>query len=203
MLLCAAQTPHNPVSTRLAKSSFAGEEGWHDNGRGTCTAPWFVILHMQDSSCSLSWDWPALIGRGNTFRWLPSKTSERSRVGQKLSDLTTQKVIVGILALLLIIPVFNIYSGLYGTYSSLVQGGLRMLHNLYLDVGFTKTLLCHVMLKICESAAWLYYLSNLLFVGPYTSLQVAVWKVLCSPAHCEQEFMVYIAQPWMTSKEWR
>ena len=67
-------------------------------------------------------------------RWLPNKTSERSRVGQKLSDLTTQKVIVGILAILLIIPVFNIYSGLYGTYSGLSQGGLQMLHNLYLNV---------------------------------------------------------------------
>lgn len=67
-------------------------------------------------------------------RWLPSKTSTRSRVGQKLSDLTTQKVIVGILTLLLIIPVFNIYSGLYGTYSPLDQGGLQMLHDLYLDV---------------------------------------------------------------------
>lgn len=67
-------------------------------------------------------------------RWLPSKTSERSRVGQKLSDLTTQKVIVGILAILLIIPVFNIYSGLYGTYSGLTQGGLHVLHDLYLSV---------------------------------------------------------------------
>ena len=55
-------------------------------------------------------------------------------MGQKLSDLTTQKVIVGILAILLIIPVFNIYSGLYGTYSGLSQGGLQMLHNLYLNV---------------------------------------------------------------------
>lgn len=55
-------------------------------------------------------------------------------MGQKLSDLTTQKVIVGILAILLIIPVFNIYSGLYGTYSGLSQGGLQILHDLYLVV---------------------------------------------------------------------
>ena len=68
------------------------------------------------------------------YRWLPTKASERSRVGQKLSDLTTQKIIVGILAILLVIPVFNIYSGLYGTYTGLTQGGLNMLHRQYLDV---------------------------------------------------------------------
>lgn len=55
-------------------------------------------------------------------------------MGQKLSDLTTQKVIVGILAMLLIVPAFNIYSGLYGDYAGLTQGGLQILHDLYLDV---------------------------------------------------------------------
>ena len=56
-------------------------------------------------------------------------------MGQKLSDLTTQKVIVGILAMLLIVPAFNIYSGLYGDYAGLTQGGLQILHDLFLDVG--------------------------------------------------------------------
>lgn len=86
---------------------------------------YFQILHKIQS-----WH----ISEPCIFRWLPSKTSERSRVGQKLSDLTTQKVIVGILAILLIIPVFNVYSGLYGNYSGLTQGGLNMLHDQYLVV---------------------------------------------------------------------
>ena len=55
-------------------------------------------------------------------------------MGQKLSDMTTQKVIVGILAMLLIVPAFNIYSGLYGDYAGLTQGGLQIVHDLYLDV---------------------------------------------------------------------
>lgn len=49
--------------------------------------------------------------------------------------MTTQKVIIGILAMLLIIPVFNIYSGLYGNYTGLAQGGLQILHDLSLQVG--------------------------------------------------------------------
>ena len=59
---------------------------------------------------------------------------KRSRVGQKLSDLTTLRVVIGILALLLIIPAFNINSGLYGDASLINYGGLNMLHNTYVLV---------------------------------------------------------------------
>ena len=66
---------------------------------------------------------------------MPSKVSERSRVGQKLFDITARRVIVGILTLLLVIPVFNIYSGLYGDYAALTTGGLQMVHDVFLQVG--------------------------------------------------------------------
>ena len=39
-------------------------------------------------------------------------------MGQKLSDLTSQRVIVLILAMLIMIPGFNWNSGLYGDYNS-------------------------------------------------------------------------------------
>ena len=52
---------------------------------------------------------------------------QQSRVGQKLSDIITLRVVIGILALLLIVPSFNITSNLYGTPSNLVDGGLAML----------------------------------------------------------------------------
>ena len=52
---------------------------------------------------------------------------QQSRVGQKLSDIITLRVVIGILALLLIVPSFNITSNLYGTPAHLVDGGLAML----------------------------------------------------------------------------
>ncbi|KAK9817269.1 hypothetical protein WJX72_012075 [[Myrmecia] bisecta] len=64
-----------------------------------------------------------------------SRNAQRSRVGQKLSDLTTRRVIIGVLGLLLVIPAFNINSGLYGDYPDLGGGGLSMLHSMYLAEG--------------------------------------------------------------------
>ena len=68
-------------------------------------------------------------------RWDPHV--RRSRVGQKLSDLTSQRVIVLILTMLIMIPGFNWNSGLYGGYDSIFGGGLSMLHDGYLANGNT------------------------------------------------------------------
>lgn len=68
-------------------------------------------------------------------RWNPN--ARRSRVGQKLSDLTSQRVIVLILTMLLIIPGFNWNCGLYGGYNNMSDGGLKMLHDIYLADGNT------------------------------------------------------------------
>jgi len=66
-------------------------------------------------------------------RWDPQV--RRSRVGQKLSDLTSQRVIVLILAMLIMIPGFNWNSGLYGNYNSNFVGGLSVLHDAFLANG--------------------------------------------------------------------
>ena len=85
-------------------------------------------------------------------RWDPHV--RRSRVGQKLSDLTSQRVIVLILTMLIMIPGFNWNSGLYGGYDSIFDGGLSMLHDGYLANGNTTgfqlvRILCHLI--PCES----------------------------------------------------
>ena len=51
----------------------------------------------------------------------------RSRVAQRLSDLSASRVVVGVLALLLAIPGFNINSGIYGDYPPFAVGGLTLL----------------------------------------------------------------------------
>ena len=68
-------------------------------------------------------------------RWDPHV--RRSRVGQKLSDLTSQRVIVLILAMLIMIPGFNWNSGLYGDYNTNFIGGLSILHDAFLASGNT------------------------------------------------------------------
>lgn len=58
-------------------------------------------------------------------------------MGQKLSDLTSQRVIVLILTMLIMIPGFNWNSGLYGNYNNISDGGLKMMHDIYLADGNT------------------------------------------------------------------
>lgn len=50
-----------------------------------------------------------------------------SRVGQKLSDLTTSRVVLLVLAMLFVLPVFNIGSGIYGTAPPLGSAGVKVL----------------------------------------------------------------------------
>ncbi len=66
-------------------------------------------------------------------RWNPN--AKRSRVGQKLSDLTSQRVIVLILTMLIMIPGFNWNSGLYGNFNNISDGGLKMMHDIFLADG--------------------------------------------------------------------
>ncbi|KAK9833593.1 hypothetical protein WJX84_006069 [Apatococcus fuscideae] len=59
----------------------------------------------------------------------------RSKVGQRLTDLTILRVVLLVLLMLLLIPAFNVYSGVYGTQPNLNKGGLQVLHDLYLQQG--------------------------------------------------------------------
>ena len=60
-----------------------------------------------------------------------------SKVGSKLSDLTTRKVIIGVLAMLFILPVFDMGGGYLGDASFAEPMGLQMLHYTYAHGGVT------------------------------------------------------------------
>ena len=87
--------------------------------------------------CSISgWVTAQSVCGARPRRWL---STARSRVGQKLSDLTSQRVVVGILAMLFFIPGFASNYLIWGTYPSLAGGGLPMLHQLFLAQGATPS----------------------------------------------------------------
>ena len=48
------------------------------------------------------------------------------RVGQKLSDLTTSRVVLLVLAMLFVLPVFNIGSGIYGSAPPLGSAAVKV-----------------------------------------------------------------------------
>ena len=56
-------------------------------------------------------------------------TAEETRVGQRLSDLTTRRVIVGVLGMLFVLPFFNVDTYDVGDDALPRDGGLRMLHD--------------------------------------------------------------------------
>jgi hypothetical protein len=58
----------------------------------------------------------------------------QSRVGEKLTEKTMRKVILGVLLLLSMLPVFDSWV-FYGTPTSFEDGGLLTLHNLYMVEG--------------------------------------------------------------------
>ena len=54
-----------------------------------------------------------------------------SRVGQKLSDLTTRRVIIGLLAMLFMLPLFDLKGGYYDEPLGLDYYGLEILHRMH------------------------------------------------------------------------
>ena len=55
---------------------------------------------------------------------------KQSHVGQKLSELTTKRVVLGVLLMVLILPFLDIQNTIYGEDPSYSQDGLTSLHNL-------------------------------------------------------------------------
>ncbi len=53
-------------------------------------------------------------------------THSSVQVGQKLSDLTTSRVVLLVLAMLFVLPVFNIGSGIYGSAPPLGSAGVKV-----------------------------------------------------------------------------
>lgn len=62
---------------------------------------------------------------------------QRTRVGEMLTELTIQKVVIGILLLLFCFPVFDIAVGYWGAPPSVDEQGLLMLHETYAGDGNT------------------------------------------------------------------
>lgn len=58
---------------------------------------------------------------------------KQSHVGQKLLELTTRRVVLGVLTMVLILPFLDIANTLYGTAPHFSEAGLRMLHSLALQ----------------------------------------------------------------------
>jgi len=51
------------------------------------------------------------------------------------TDMTMKRVVLGVLAMLILLPIFEVTTGLYGDAMALHLGGLRMLHQLALTEG--------------------------------------------------------------------
>lgn len=49
-----------------------------------------------------------------------------------LADLTTQRVIFGVLLLIILLPLFDLETGLYGTNTGMDVGGIKLLHDVAL-----------------------------------------------------------------------
>lgn len=54
---------------------------------------------------------------------------QQSRVGQKLSELTTRRVVLGVLAMVFVLPYWDIANGVYGESPTFDEEGLHSLHN--------------------------------------------------------------------------
>lgn len=58
---------------------------------------------------------------------------KQSHVGQKLLELTTRRVVLGVLIMVLVLPFLDIANTLYGTAPRFSEAGLRTLHSLALQ----------------------------------------------------------------------
>lgn len=54
---------------------------------------------------------------------------QQSRVGQKLSELTTRRVVLGVLAMVFVLPYWEVANGVYGESPTFDEQGLVLLHN--------------------------------------------------------------------------
>eukprot|EP00241_Pyramimonas_parkeae_P004274 CAMPEP_0114238114 /NCGR_PEP_ID=MMETSP0058-20121206/7752_1 /TAXON_ID=36894 /ORGANISM="Pyramimonas parkeae, CCMP726" /LENGTH=849 /DNA_ID=CAMNT_0001350203 /DNA_START=611 /DNA_END=3157 /DNA_ORIENTATION=- len=67
----------------------------------------------------------------------PEEELAESRVGQKLSDLTTRRVIVGVLMMLFIMPLFDVTT--FDEPETLMEGGLQLVEEAYLAANDTQS----------------------------------------------------------------
>lgn len=53
---------------------------------------------------------------------------KQSHVGLKLSELTTKRVVIGVLSMVLVLPFLDVSNTIYGEKPALAEEGLHMLH---------------------------------------------------------------------------
>jgi hypothetical protein len=124
---------HRDAAALEKERGGGGGGGGAGGGSGTAVSPASVGRRGRALSffptARPSWRPSWLGGGGAASRARPWWTAppRRSRVVQRLADLSASRVVVGVLALLLAIPGFNINSGLYGDYPPFAVGGLTLL----------------------------------------------------------------------------
>ncbi|GIM03026.1 hypothetical protein Vretimale_7833 [Volvox reticuliferus] len=66
---------------------------------------------------------------------MQQEMDRRTKVGQKLEELTTRRIIVGLLIIILLLPSFDMRLGTFGRAKTVGEGGLRMLHEMAVEEG--------------------------------------------------------------------
>ncbi|GIL51039.1 hypothetical protein Vafri_7149 [Volvox africanus] len=66
---------------------------------------------------------------------MQQEMDRRTKVGQKLEELTTRRIIVGLLIIILLLPSFDMRLGTFGRSKTVGEGGLRMLHDMAVEEG--------------------------------------------------------------------
>ena len=100
----------------------------------------------EDSISSFDSEFPSPSGRSPTL----AISKPQTRLGERVTEMTMRKVIVGVLILLLVLPVFD-SSVYYGHPPFVEDGGLVMLHDLYLSEGNTTSFQINLQAYIEEN----------------------------------------------------
>ncbi|EFJ49622.1 hypothetical protein VOLCADRAFT_89530 [Volvox carteri f. nagariensis] len=66
---------------------------------------------------------------------MQQEMDRKTKVGQKLEELTTRRIIVGLLIIILLLPAFDIRLGTFGRSKTVGEGALRILHDMAIEQG--------------------------------------------------------------------
>ncbi|KAG2449913.1 hypothetical protein HYH02_000019 [Chlamydomonas schloesseri] len=66
---------------------------------------------------------------------MQQEQERKTKVGQKLEELTTRRIVVGVLIMILLIPCFDIRLGTFGRPRTVGESGLKMLHSMAVAEG--------------------------------------------------------------------
>lgn len=119
----------------------------HENGAGSCYAGWYQVVHATLAAVLQAMRVMRLVRVMKLFKHVEGRDPEdarsragqrmsmlspqvqQSRVGQKLSELTTRRVVLGVLTMVFVLPYWDIANGVYGGSPTFDDKGLLSLHN--------------------------------------------------------------------------